>query len=440
VQGSVALAVSDFTARVELTRLPAGQEIFYRVTFQDLADPKVLSAPSPGRFRTAPAQRRDITFVWGGDTAGQGWGINPAWGGMRLYEQMRRLQPDFFLHSGDYIYADNPIQTEVTLDDGTLWQNITLPEKARVAETLAEFRGNYVYNLLDEHVRRCNAAIPQLVQWDDHETTNNWCPGGIIDERNPRFSEYTVKSHDLLAAYARRAFCEYVPIRFDPHDPERIYRAFRYGPSLDIFMLDERSYRGPNSPNRQETRSAETVFLGTPQMQWLKRALLDSRATWKVMASDMPLGLQVPDVNGFEAWANGDGPALGRELELADLLRFIKHNNIKNVVWLTADVHYAAAHFYDPGPAQFTDFNPFWEFVAGPLHAGTFGPGQLDNTFGPQVKFLSVPPDLKPNRPPSDGLQFFGMVKISGQDEVMTVSLHNLHGEKLYSLDLPPEV
>jgi alkaline phosphatase D len=158
------------------------------------------------------------------------------------------------------------------------------------------------------------------------------------------------------------------------------------------------------------------------------------------MASDMPLGLQVPDVNGFEAWANGDGPALGRELELADLLRFIKHNNIKNVVWLTADVHYAAAHFYDPGPAQFTDFNPFWEFVAGPLHAGTFGPGQLDNTFGPQVKFLSVPPDLKPNRPPSDGLQFFGMVKISGQDEVMTVSLHNLHGEKLYSLDLPPEV
>ena len=249
-----------------------------------------------------------------------------------------------------------------------------------------------------------------------------------------------IHSHDLLAAYTKRAFGEYTPIRFDAHDPERIYRAFGYGPSLDIFMLDERSYRGPNSENRQGTRGAETAFLGMAQVQWLKRALLNSRATWKVIASDMPLGLQVPDILGFEAWANGDGPALGRELELAELLRFIKDNTIKNVVWLTADVHYAAAHLYDPVQAQFTDFNPFWEFVAGPLHAGTFGPNKLDNTFGPQVKFLSIPNDLKPNRPPSDGLQFFGMVKVSGTDEVMRVSLHNLRGEKIYSLDLSPEV
>jgi hypothetical protein len=32
------------------------------------------------------------------------------------------------------------------------------------------------------------------------------------------------------------------------------------------------------------------------------------------------------------------------------------------------------------------------------------------------------------------------MVKVSGQDEVMTVSLHNLRGEKIYSVDLSPEV
>lgn len=110
------------------------------------------------------------------------------------------------------------------------------------------------------------------------------------------------------------------------------------------------------------------------------------------------------------------------------------------MVWLTADVHYAAAHFYDPGQAQFTDFNAFWEFVAGPLHPGTFGPNKLDNTFGPQVQSLSIPPDLKPHRSPSDGLQFFGMVTISEQDEVMTVSLHNLRGDRLYSIALAPEV
>jgi alkaline phosphatase D len=175
-------------------------------------------------------------------------------------------------------------------------------------------------------------------------------------------------------------------------------------------------------------------------MRWLKQTLLASKATWKVMSSDMPLGLQVPDANGFEAWANGDGPALGRELELAELLRFIKHNDIKNVVWITADVHYAAAHFYDPTKAQFTDFVPFWEFVAGPLHAGTFGPNTLDNTFGPQVMFHSVPKGMKPNRPPSEGLQFFGKVTIQGKDEVMQVSLHNLQGDKLYAVELPPEM
>ena len=112
--------------------------------------------------------------------------------------------------------------------------------------------------------------------------------------------------------------------------------------------------------------------------------------------------------------------------------------SIRNVVWITADVHYAAAHYYDPARAQFTDFDPFWEFVAGPLNAGTFGPGVLDNTFGPQVKFISVPTGMKPNRPPSDGLQFFGAVRIDGETETLTVSLHNLAGQKVYSVDLQP--
>ncbi|HSF32839.1 MAG TPA: alkaline phosphatase D family protein [Candidatus Tectomicrobia bacterium] len=439
VVGPAALVATDFTARVDLTDLPPGQEIFYRVMFQDLVDVKSMSVPVIGHLKTAPAQPRDITFMWGGDTAGQGWGINLEWGGMRVYEQMRRLHPDFFIHNGDSIYADNPIAAEVKLDDGTIWKNLTTPEKAKVAETLAEFRGNYVYNLMDEHIRAFNAEVTQFFQWDDHEVTNNWFPGGVIDERNPRYEQYMVKSHDLLAANAKRAFLEYLPLRLDPQDPERIYRAFSYGPALDVFMLDERSYRGPNSPNRQETSSAATSFLGTAQLRWLKRALLASDATWKVIASDMPLGLLVPDVNGFEAWANGDGSPLGRELELAGLLGFIRANDIGNVVWLTADVHYAAAHYYDPAKAQFSDFKPFWEFVAGPLHAGTFGPNKLDYTFGPEVKFLGIPEGLKPNRPPSEGMQFFGILKIDGKSEVMTVSLHNLQGAKIYSVELIPE-
>jgi alkaline phosphatase D len=436
VVGAAALEHSDFTARVDLSGLPPGETVFYRVLFQDLADLRMYSLPVEGRLRTPSSSRRDILFAWGGDTVGQGWGIDGDRGGMRIYESIRRLEPDFFIHSGDTIYADNPLQAEVRLDDGTLWRNLMTPEKAKVAETLDEFRGNYRYNLLDENLRRFNAHVPQLVQWDDHETVNNWFPGRRMDA-DPR---YTVKSCDLLAARAKRAFLDYTPLRPVPGDPERIYRGFRYGPSLEVLMLDERSYRGPNTGNRQPVPDRDTPFLGTAQMRWLKQRLLASTATWKVIASDMPLGLVVRDgPAAFEAWANGDGPPLGRELELAALLRFIRDNEIRNVAWVTADVHYAAAHYYDPAKAQFTEFHPFWEFVAGPLHAGTFGPGQLENTFGPEMKFCSLPPGTKPNRPPSEGLQFFGMVKIDGRTEVMTVSLYNAAGQQLYSVDLEPE-
>src|SRR6476646_3817241 len=72
-----ALAESDFTAKMLLENLTAGQQIFYRVRFRDLSHTEILSEPVIGRFRTAPGDRRDVSFVWGGDVAGQGWGINP---------------------------------------------------------------------------------------------------------------------------------------------------------------------------------------------------------------------------------------------------------------------------------------------------------------------------------------------------------------------------
>src|SRR5262245_43720034 len=90
IVGPEAIARHDFTARIDLTGLPAGQQIFYRVQFQDLASPKALSEPAVGRFRTSPAERRTVSFAFSGDEAGQGWGINTAWGGMKMYEVMRR--------------------------------------------------------------------------------------------------------------------------------------------------------------------------------------------------------------------------------------------------------------------------------------------------------------------------------------------------------------
>jgi alkaline phosphatase D len=322
----------------------------------------------------------------------------------------------------------------VALDDGSVWRNLVTEEKSRVAETLKEFRGNYAYNMLDANVREFQSRVPVIMQWDDHEVVNNWYPSEILED-----DRYTEKSVALLAARAKQAFLEYNPVRHHPDDPERIYRAVHYGPLLDVFVIDMRSYRGPNTANRQATRSAETALLGREQIRWLKQQLLASRATWKVIASDMPVGLIVRDGdNAFENMGNGDGPPLGRELETADLLRFIKHNDIQNVVWLTADVHYTAAHYYDPTKARFDDFNPFWEFVSGPLNAGTFGPNAMDNTFGPQVVYQKAPPEGQVNLPPSAGMQFFGQVNIDAATRAMRVGLHDLEGAELFGKTLEP--
>jgi alkaline phosphatase D len=431
-----ALPESDFTAKLLLQNLPAGQEIFYRVRFRNLSDINVESESVLGRFRTAPADRRDVSFVWGGDVAGQGWGINPDDGGMLTFATMRKHRPDFLLHSGDTVYADGPIQREVTLADGKIWKNVTIPEKAKVAETLDEFRAAHKYNFMDEHVRAFNAEVPIFVQWDDHEVTNNWSPSKQLP------AAHKERSVPLLAARAARAFHEMYPIRENLTEPGRLYRTLNYGPLLDVFMLDERSYRGANGPNLQDAYDPESHFLGPDQLEWLKRGLLNSRATWKVIASDMPLSIVVHDDaanrRGSEAIAQGDGPPRGRELEIADLLRFIKTSGIVNTVWLTADVHYAAAHYYNPDKAQFPEFDPFWEFVSGSLHAGTFGPNALDNTFGPEVKFIKAPGPGKQNLPPSAGTQFFGHVRIDGAGGQMTVTLRDRADVALWSTTLDP--
>lgn len=435
VRGPYALEETDFTARVDLNQLKADRPVFVRVTFQDLSNDRILSEPVTGRFTTAPQKKsRSLHFVWGGDTAGQGWGINPEFGGMKIYETMRRENPDFFLHCGDTIYADGPISEYQNAENGMVWHNLVTEEVSKVAETLAEFRGRYKYNLLDHNVLAFNAQVPQIWQWDDHEVTNNWSDAKDLSGD----SRYTEKNVPLLTARGARAFMEYAPLRpYDAREQDRVYRHIPYGELMDMLVVDMRSYRGPNTSNDQPEPGPETRFFGAEQLQWLKDRLLNSCAVWKVIASDMPIGLIVRDGANFENMANGDGPALGRELEMAELLRFIKRHKIENVVWLTADVHYCAAHYYHPKNAVFKNFEPFWEFVAGPLNAGTFGPGALDNTFGPEVVFHKFPD--APNLSPYAGLQFYGDVKIDQHSAAMTVSLKDIDGKNLFSKTLEPK-
>jgi alkaline phosphatase D len=438
IRGPSATAATDFTARVDLRNLLPGQTTFFRVQFED-RDGRALSETAQGSFRTAPRGRSNLRFVWSGDTVGQGFGINPERGGMRIYETMRGLEPNFFIHSGDTIYADDPVPAEVRAQDGSVWRNITSEAKSKVAETIEEFRGNYRYNLMDENVRRFNSQVPQIWQWDDHEVLNNWSPGKDLSSD----MRYKVKDIGTLAARARQAFLEYAPMRFTS-PARRIYRRIPYGPLVDVFVLDLRSYRAANSYNGQEQENLETTYLGQDQLNWFQQELKASRAVWKVIASDMPIGLMIADGRDaqnrprFENAANGDGPARGRELEIARILRFVQRNAIRNLVWLTTDVHYTAAHFYDPAKAQMADFNPFWEFVSGPLNAISVPASQTDNTFGIQVVFQKAPP---PGQflPPSAGFQFFGEVLVEGRTALMTVNLRDAAGAILFSRVLEGE-
>ena len=129
---------------------------------------------------------------------GQGFGINPQFGGVRLFKS-REARPDLFIHCGDVIYADAPLRSIKRLDNGRTWKNIIIPEKRKVAETLDEFRANFRYNMLDQHLRDLQRGPSPT--WDDHETKNNPCPGRILRDRR-----YRIRQCDLLAARARRAF------------------------------------------------------------------------------------------------------------------------------------------------------------------------------------------------------------------------------------------
>ena len=431
VVGPVTGREQDYTAKVRLTDLPPGQRVVYRVRFEDSQG--AAGEALTGSLRTASRDLDEVHFAWSGDTCGQGYGIDPGRGGMLTYETIRRVEPQFFVHSGDTIYADNPLKSELMLPDGSVWKNVVTEEKSKVAETLAEFRGNYRYGLMDGHVRRMLADVPMLVQWDDHEVLNNWWPG----QQLPPTSPYGERDVNRLAARSRQAFFEYQPIA--DHPDRQIYRRISRGPLAELFFIDLRSHRGPNSGNRQATRGADTDFLGRAQLAWLLEAMSTSTATWKFVCSDMPLGLLIRDTLGFEAFANGDGPPLGRELEVAELLQGLKRRKVRNVVWLTADVHYCASHFYNPARAQFTEFDGFWEFVSGPLHAGTFGPGELDPTFGPELKFSCRKPG-SPVGGPWSGEQYFGTVRIDPRTRSCRVTHWNQAGESLWSSELESAV
>ena len=423
-QKGIALAHPELahSVHVEVSGLESGRDYWYRFR----AGSEISRV---GRTRTAPptgAPVDRIRFaVCGCNHYEQGY--------FTAFRRMAEEQFDFVFHTGDYIYEGRPEPGRSDRVRLHLGQELF---------TLVDYRNRYALYKSDPDLLAAHASAPWVVSWDDHEVSNNWSDSKDLSG-DARYSE---KNVPLLVARGARAFLEYAPMRpFDVRESQRVYRKYSYGPLLELFVLDMRSYRGPNSANLQTTPGADTAFLGREQLDWLKAGLNKSRAVWKVIAADMPLGLNVGDgmtpqgQARWEAVANGEpGAAKGRELEFAELLSYLKRRQVHNVVWLTADVHYCAAHFYDPSKAAFRDFDPFWEFVAGPLNAGTFGPNVLDGTFGPQAVFIKAPAPGLSNLSPLSGMQFFGEVNVQAHSADLTVDLRDINGTSVFSRRLQP--
>ncbi|MBX3227124.1 MAG: alkaline phosphatase D family protein [Labilithrix sp.] len=410
VLGPIAHGGTDFTAKVRLTGLPSGTPIHYRAWFDD-------GERLTGRFATAPLDDRSVLLAWSADVAGQGWGIDPSRGGMPAFRALREREPDLFIHCGDAIYADEAIPPELVLPDGGVWRNVLEDERRDRARSLEDFRAAWRYPRRSAEVLAFSAAVPIVSIWDDHEVTNDWIPGQT----------------GALEAHGRRAMFEHTPTLRDPSQP--MYRKVAWGPLVDVFLLDGRSYRSPNDPPPPE---GEAGMLGAAQVAWLTEALRSSRAVWKFVANGQPIadgfrgrGRTRPVIH--DSWSNGNGPPAEREHELARLLGAIR--GVKNVVWLAADVHYCGARRFSPEHASYKDFDPFWELIAGPLHAAHFPANPLDDTFGPEAEWTSAGEHFRGT--PADGEQYFGLLAIDGKTHALTVTFADARGHDTHRLTLP---
>lgn len=404
VGGAMSLRLDDL-------RAGAGYQV--RVVFDG---PDGSTEPALATFR-APGDARPVRIGWSGDLCGQGFGIDPSRGGLFVFDTLAQEPLDAFVLAGDTVYADQPIEPRKVLPDGTVRNQLVTPAKAKAADTLEAFRGQYRYNWLSESYRRLWGQTPVVAVWDDHEVLNNWCPDQ--DLQDPRYPGLDRTSE--LAALGYRALRESLPIG---SGPDRLFRHLPFGPYLDLFVLDGRSHRGDN---RIEARGR---LLGQVQLEWFTQALRRSRARWKVVVCDTPLGLVVPDgpgrVDGFAE--GGPGKPRFRERELAGLYAAARAR-VEELVVLTADVHYAAHHLYRPPGLT------VHEFVAGPLHAGQFGPQVLDPTFGSEVLYANRSPGDPQNLAPTPQTTSYGVVEAGPRG--LSVALRDGGGRSLHQVHLP---
>jgi alkaline phosphatase D len=347
-----------------------------------------------GAFRTAPAAEtsRRVTFLVGGDLGGQAY-CRHAEHGYRIFRAAADLAPDFFIANGDMIYADSSCPERSPEGAQNVPGDFPAIHEERVdwtdvAQLDEVYRAHWRYNRADSAFQAFLRRTPMFVQWDDHEVINDF---GVPWPSHPAAPERA--GYPNLVATGRRVFFEWHPLRRDAREPERIHRAARWGKHAELFLLDARSHRSPN--RALDAPEARKTLLGPAQLAWLKEGLERSTATWKVVSSDVPLSVPTgsrAETFGRDAFASGDADSFsastGFERELMDLVRFLDANDVRNVVFVATDVHFAAQIRYAGDYDGDGDAYVFHELISGPLSAAkTPSPRTLDATLHPVVLY-----------------------------------------------------
>jgi len=333
---SVMVDKAIIPAKLAVTGLAAGKTYRYEVAS---SDGKILT----GSFKTAPAD----------DAApGLSFGVTGDWRGeLAPYPAIKNVRAknlDFFVKLGDTIYADYP-SPDVPLEQ---------------VKTLAEYRRKHreVYRYHDgkNFFAKMQKNVSIFATIDDHEVINDFA-GGAQAGSDTRFSE-TAGLINQTALYNNglQAFIEYNAIA-DRRYPSigdaltdgrpDLCRGQRYGKTASLHILDSRSFRdeglndvsditnpaqvGGFIAQSFDVGSATTrTLLGKPQLDRLKTDLLAAQADnviWKFIMLPEPiqnLGVLAAS-DRYEGYAS----------ERSELLRFIDENSIKNVVFVSADIH-----------------------------------------------------------------------------------------------------
>ena len=320
-----ASAAKDFTVKIDVRGLAAGQTYYYG--FESLGRASIT-----GKAKTAPSGSVDQLKFAVVSCA------NYEWGFFSGYEQIsRRTDLDAVIAVGDYIYEypDNDTYSSPEIRD----LRVHFPRNETV--TLKHYRTRYANYRLDPNLRRAHQQHPFIAIWDDHEFANNAWRGGA-ENHNPRKEG----SWKRRKAAAIRAFLEWMPIR---EQGTSIYRTLNYGPLMDLILIDTRiEGRDPQIEDVNEPLlyAPNRTMLGTTQKEWLKTEMADSTATWKVIGnqvvfSEFNIGFTAPldplvtsdflESQFLDIWD-------GYPAERKELVDFIGAE-VDNVVFLTGDIH-----------------------------------------------------------------------------------------------------